>query len=259
MIGSSGGPAIDIRRPDRLIDQVEALLGPVAAVMLYGSHARETAGDESDVDILALVEQRPRDVREGALNITAYHRSHLTLLAERGSLFVQHLRQDGKILYDPRGLLKTALDAYRPPRDKHRLAAELHAATEGLLSATPGDVEKHGRGMRALSYYLMRTAIYDRCARSGRPEFDLEIALGVNGLTDLASVFAARRAPFTDERLTEVIDGLGSVFSNAEPRFSSLAAAAVELSGHRPLASDLLSSVLVGDAVPYTALTLPPG
>jgi hypothetical protein len=47
MIGRSGGPVIDIRRPDRMIAQVEALLGPIAALMLYGSHARETAGDES--------------------------------------------------------------------------------------------------------------------------------------------------------------------------------------------------------------------
>jgi hypothetical protein len=112
--------------------------------------------------------------------------------------------------------------------------------------------------MRALGYYLMRTAIYDRSARMGEPEFDLDVALRLNGLTGLNAVFAARRAPFSEDRLVEVIDSLRSVFSSAKPRFDGLAAAAVQLAAHRPLASDLLSNVLIGDGVPYTALTLPP-
>src|SRR5438477_358219 len=75
-----------------------ALSGPSLAVMLYGSRARGVSRPDSDVDVLQLVRDRPRSYSVGRANVAAYTPDHLAALAERGSLFVRHLRDDGVVL-----------------------------------------------------------------------------------------------------------------------------------------------------------------
>ncbi len=242
-----------------LLAQAQGLVGAVQAAMLYGSCARGDATMKSDVDVLAIVRDNPGSFYEGTLAVTAYRAGHLRAMAERGSLFVLHLVCDGEIFYDPADEIAGILAAYQPPADPDQLGTELTAAASGLLSATPEERAAHGPAMRSLAYYLLRTAIYDRCAKMGKPEFDTARAADALGLSKLSPLIAARRDAFTSNGLTRVLAALPAVLPHCQPQTRpGMAAAAVRAAFDRPLASDLLADVFIGDTVDYTALTLPP-
>ncbi|MGY1846160.1 nucleotidyltransferase family protein [Blastococcus sp. SYSU DS1021] len=231
----------------------------VRALMLYGSYARGDATDQSDIDLLALTDGPPGAWQENHLSLTAYAPGHLRVLAQRGSLFVLHLCREGKVLLDPHGTLRAALSSYRPPRDTMRLASELVAAASGLLSASEEERKAHGPAMRALAYYIVRSLAYDACARQGATSFSLTTALTNINRTDLLKPLSRRRLPYSPGRLAEALRATADFCDLSAPLpWPSLTAAAVDLAIDRPLASSLLSSVLIGDSVPYTSITLPP-
>lgn len=232
---------------------------PAVAVMLYGSHARRAATDKSDIDILAIVEDRPGSYGDGDVNVTAYRGEHLAWLASRGSLFVLHLVVDGVVVKDDAGRLREALSEYRPPADPDSLSREVKAAAEGLMQASPAEVRQYRREMFGLAVYLARTAAYDMCARMGRPEFDALLALQRLGAESLLPVLANRRHPEAHLQLESALEGLSALLSVPHPQGpSGLAAAAVAASETYPLASRLLSDVLAGGVINYTTLSLPP-
>lgn len=245
---------------ERLLSRVRHVLAhEPAGVLLYGSYARGTADAESDIDVLVVTESQPGSVQDRNLSITSYLPDHLRALAERGSLFVLHLKYDGRILYDPLGSLGDILSAYQPPAEPDRLWKELAAAAEGLAAALPDERREHGPGMLQLARYLLRTAVYDLCARSGRPQFDVVAAAIQVGHPELLPVLRDRREEYSDLRLQAAHEALLTVFKPAVVSAASLMATSVRLAQERPYASDLLASVLVGDTLPYTALTLPVG
>jgi hypothetical protein len=246
-------------RPTALAAWALSRVAGVRALMLYGSHARGDATDQSDIDLLALTDGTPGSWQEGHLSLTAYAPGHLTALAQRGSLFVLHLCSEGRVLSDPHGSLETALSSYRPPADPLRLASELVAAASGLLSASDEEREEHGPAMRALAYYILRSLAYDTCAKQGPASFSLTVALSSIGRPDLLDSFGRRRLPYSAVLLSEVLRATADFCDlPAHLPWPSLTAAAVDLANERPLASSLLSSVLIGDSVPYTSITLPP-
>ena len=253
------GPArARVDRPG-VLERVHGALGFVEAVMLYGSHARGSADALSDVDILAVVREGPRSVSDGDLAITAYLPGHLRALAERGSLFVLHLVSAGDTLHASDHVLADILDSYRSPSEPDRLHEELAVATAGLLAATPAERSGLGDPMRSLAFYVLRTAVYDSCARRGEPEFDWASALERLGLVHLGPLIAERRESYTEDRLDSVLSSLPAVLPGWQRHEApGLAAAAVASAFDWPLASDLLAGVLAGHAVDYTALTLPP-
>jgi predicted nucleotidyltransferase len=248
-------------RSDRagLLASVEAVLGPVRAVMLYGSEARGSASPLSDIDILALVDENPRSTFDADLAITAYLPDHLRALAERGSLFVLHLAHDGVLLYDPSGVLADILAAYRPPAEPDSLRAEFSVVAGGLVSATPAERASFGSAMQSLAFYVLRTAVYAACARRGEPQFDTGLALEKLGLAHLAPLLDQRREGYNASRLDRVLHVLPSVLPGCEGLGrAGLAATAVAVATDCPLASDLLVGVIAGQSVDYTALSLPP-
>ena len=226
--------------------------------MLYGSQARGTPHAHSDIDILVLVKETPCSASDGDLTITAYLPSHLRALAERGSLFVLHLIHDGVVLHDPESELTDILTAYRPPSDPYRLSTECAVAAGGLLSATLNERTTFGAGMQSLAFYILRTAAYDACARQGRPEFDCAVALEKLQLARLVPLLNERREAYSEERLDQLLAALPVVLPGCDKlREAGLAATAVAIADTWPLACDLLSGVLAGQAVDYTALFLP--
>jgi hypothetical protein len=227
--------------------------------MLYGSYARGDATGQSDIDLLALTDGIPGAWQDDHLSLTAYAPGHLRTLAQRGSLFVLHLSREGRILHDPHGCLKEVLTNYKPPADKLRLASELTAAASGLLSASEEERKLHGSAMRALAYYIVRSLAYDTCARRGSSSFSLTAALSEIGNLDLLEPLDRRRLPYSPALLAEALRVTADFCGLLAPfPWPSLTAAAIDLANDRPLASSLLSGVLVGDAVPYTSITLPP-
>ena len=78
---------------DALVDRIRASLGTESlAYAVYGSQARGTATDRSDIDVLQLVDTRPGVHSAGPVNVTSYLPFTLREMAMRGSLFVLHLK-----------------------------------------------------------------------------------------------------------------------------------------------------------------------
>jgi hypothetical protein len=230
-----------------LLARVNVALGPVKAAMLYGSEARGSAGARSDVDVLALVSEGPRNVSDGNLTITAYLPHHLRVLAKRGSLFVLHLCHEGVLLHDPAGTLADTLAAYQPPADPDRLTAELAVVAGGLIAATSAERSSLGSAMQSLAFYVLRSAVYDACVRRGEPQFDCALALEQLGLAHLGPLLAERRQGYAASRLDRVLSVLPSVLPECERSGKAgLAATAVAVATDWPLASDLLAGVLAG-------------
>jgi predicted nucleotidyltransferase len=241
-----------------LLARVLTKMDSVRSVMLYGSYARGTASFRSDIDILALVDDRPQSLTDANLAITAYRADHLRALARNGSLFVLHLIHDGVILYDTNNELTEILASYRPPTEPSRLSAEFAIAASGLIVATSEERRSFGESMQSLAFYLLRTAVYSACALRGEPQFDTRLALGALGLEHLAALFEERREKYDPSRLDRVLETLPTVLPGCgEPAWDGLAATAVAVADTWPLASDLLAYVLAGKPIDYTALSLP--
>ena len=94
---------------------------PPYAVWLYGSHARGVVDSCSDVDILVATDAlTPIEELQGNVplklngaSLTVYSWSEIKLMAEYGSLFLQHLKLEAKPLYESpshRGVLRELLD-----------------------------------------------------------------------------------------------------------------------------------------------------
>jgi hypothetical protein len=92
---------------------------PVQAALVFGSVARCSADDSSDIDLLLVTGERVRvsdlatrfkdccDV--GSIAITAKSWSALAALRDSGSLFFRHLQMEGKVLEDESGRLEALL------------------------------------------------------------------------------------------------------------------------------------------------------
>jgi predicted nucleotidyltransferase len=154
-------------------DTIKASLkGDTTSVMLFGSYARNDARPNSDVDILQLLDKRSPPYKVGQLSVTVYDVSGLMALASRGSLFVLHLRCDGRILRDAKGHFAKILSAYKPPLSYEPFKRDLRLALNLL------DVDKTLYGTRSKSFislalYLLRTTLYIEFAEIGRPTFSV--------------------------------------------------------------------------------------
>ena len=89
-------------------------------IWLYGSHARGNAKPDSDLDVLVIGDGDPHrpgvpDVGERSknLSISRYSWSEIRGMASYGSLFLHHLRLEGRPIFDDqdcRGRLRQLLD-----------------------------------------------------------------------------------------------------------------------------------------------------
>lgn len=80
----------------------------IISLLLYGSRARGDHREDSDVDLLGVVESGKirREVSQAGVSLYRYPLSLLRSNAERGDLFVLHLTREGKVLDDTSGIFK---------------------------------------------------------------------------------------------------------------------------------------------------------
>ena len=96
------------------------------AFAIFGSAARGDSDSFSDRDLLIISEnetalRRLKSKYDSAgWSCTAYSWSRLQHAADQGSLFVQHLKQESKILADPSDRLAHLLDQYSPRGNYNR-------------------------------------------------------------------------------------------------------------------------------------------
>lgn len=153
---------------------IDGLHRSSAPLMLFGSFARGDESPISDIDVLELAERRRRPYRSGRINVSVYDRQTLTRMAERGSLFVLHLRLEGKCLRDDSGALMSCLEKYRRPTtyDPFRLALRQLA---NLLDVSEEQYRNNWRPYNELVMYIIRSEVYARLDEAGQPAFSLRM------------------------------------------------------------------------------------
>ncbi|TKJ98646.1 hypothetical protein PlfCFBP13513_04165 [Plantibacter flavus] len=228
------------------------------AAMVYGSYARGTHDEDSDIDVLELVAADPAPYSRGRVNVTQYTPSHLGQMAQRGSLFVSHLLTDGVPLIDPHRIMERALAQYRPPESYDPIWKQLSIAAGAINPAAP-DAERFTDGLCRLAIYTLRTAIYLRALENGAPCFDLDLAAQRTGVPGLTEVLRWRRIDhFSTNHLRSLAEMLPKVLSSpieTQPR-STVSYAVAHASS--PDMAALFATVLGEGKIAYSALTVPP-
>lgn len=225
-----------------------------SGLVLYGSRARGTFREDSDVDVLQLVEESPRSYSIGSMNVTVYTPAHLTDMAMRGSLFVRHLIDEGIILSDPQNLVASAFEAYREPESYFRLKTELRLLLEAMVKS---DAAQYRPLLDNLARFSVRSALYVRTAESGKPLFDVDEAADAVGLPQVATLIRGSIV----EDLGALIDSGVRLLDVALPQNvpNSLHAITVWSMDRYPLVFNQLEQAIAGNAqIDYSLLTLPP-
>lgn len=101
----------------------------IKAIVLYGSYARGDSDVESDKDICVFTDKQDTvtedklrtifpSIGKDELSLTTYCQRDLTAMIDRGSLFLWHLKLEGKILYG-RDYITSQLDKLKPFKRHH--------------------------------------------------------------------------------------------------------------------------------------------
>jgi predicted nucleotidyltransferase len=209
------GPTRTDRLPSAVIaaDAAEALaaIPNVIGLCVVGSVARGDDRPDSDIDILVVVRERqtnnellaalPQQLRSPRLSLICKSREALARLAREGSLFLAHARIEGRVVYDPEGLLEAAFEmSARTPLDTSR---ELRSRMASLRHYRHLD-RFGGNFLFALAhlYGLGKGAAIARSAQTGTPTFVKSDALDAlaNGHPELQEdvEVVQRLRPFYD-------------------------------------------------------------
>lgn len=167
----------------------KALRGKSDAVMLFGSYARGDFKKTSDIDVLQVTEDNRRPYKAGKVNVSPYNFKSLQYLARHGSLFILHLKTDGRIFQDDKGLLEEVLENYVHPKSYAHLKSELRQAAQ-LLDCPVAFYETKWPQLHNTYTFIFRSWCFALCAESGIPRFSM------------AEVSSALK----DERITEVYE-----------------------------------------------------
>lgn len=230
--------------------------------MLYGSHARGDSTSDSDVDLLEVRPEWHEHRSVERVSISAYTQDQLLRMAVAGSLFVLHLRDEGRVLSDPEGVLSRVLSAYRTPASYDPLWREIAAASRAL-DASAEVLGRNPEGFTRLALYLLRTAaIVRQLEQTGAARFAIPVLAERLAVPELVEIFAQRETiaradtarVLAARSLLESLVGLPL----ANP-YGSLEALAVNTEVDHPIAAHLMLRLLAGEpSLGYGDLLLDP-
>ena len=184
---------------------------PRHAVWLYGSHARGVVDSCSDLDILIAtdavtsVEEIKRNVplKLNDASLTIYSWKEIELMAEYGSLFLQHLKIEAVPLYESpshrgflRGLLEKMPDYKRAERDIRGFRVVLEDVAEALGAGGQKEYE-----LSVLATIIRHSSILG-CWLLNQPSFGrLEPVSNFISLRSIESVVGSEFPSLYDYRL----------------------------------------------------------
>lgn len=164
------------------------------SVCIFGSEARQTADEWSDRDVLILCGSPKRlrklsaDWTGQGWNVSAFKISDFQRLARTGSLFVQHVKQEGKVIVDDGNSLQKVLKSYAP---KLSYVAERNDALTQIINLPSLDgFYWHDLCVADIASVLFRNAMILHLASKGYYCFEfselVRLAVGELALSNLA-------------------------------------------------------------------------
>ena len=146
------------------------------SLAIYGSHARGDYVSNSDVDLFGLATSMPsRLVTVGNIKLNIYDYSLFSEMAQNGSLYVWHLKEEGKIIFDFESKLKDIFFAFKLKKDYS--IERIDAAQIGWLLFSPETFCIHNKLRVDTIIYVLRTIVYSFLAERNIPAFSLREAI----------------------------------------------------------------------------------
>ncbi|MDX6424544.1 MAG: hypothetical protein QOI67_2015 [Gaiellaceae bacterium] len=179
-------PVTQLHEVAERIARVLAQYPDVIAVSLVGSVARGNADDASDIDLLVITEDAvrpthllrrlPRSLRDERLSFLNFSRIRWEEDVGRGNLFLQHVRIEGRTLYDPHDVLARGLKALAAREPD--VSGEIETQRRRLRLYR--DLERlNGQHLFTLAhlYRIGKATAIAQCVALGEPVFVKEDAL----------------------------------------------------------------------------------
>jgi predicted nucleotidyltransferase len=227
------------------VRNIERICTLYDAVMLFGSVARGDARDGSDVDVLAIAPRSRMVSATGHVSLTVYTEQHLRALARKGSLFVCHLRAEGKILKDRDGVFQRVFDEWHAP-DIERAREGMNAA-RAVLDESQSERPDVTSRLR-VGLYLLRSVLYLRCLELGEPVFAMGLVAARLGDERIAELYSRSARTSAEVRLALVMQLLEAYLPDGRRNpYGTLEALAVNWMTRYPMAADLAVRILTKD------------
>lgn len=226
MLGVPAGILVDV--PD--------LPANARGLLVFGSQARGDAVVGSDLDLLALVDRPLPSTYVGDVAVSYYTLDQLE--TGIGTLFGAHLHRDSRILWDPDGLLTTAIQAMGEV-DTNRLLRRAARMSE-LFTTPERDLPKYLPGLLREARYLLRSCLYAQAIADGLPCFSVRELAARHGDPSLAHLLASRQAgEESAEELNDCLNRLRRIIGDFPPSTNGSLEATIVNEWERP--GDLLS------------------
>jgi predicted nucleotidyltransferase len=175
--------------PEDVTSDLPPLGSHVRALLVYGSRARGDAVPDSDLDLLALVDEARPSESSGAVSVSYYTREQLR--TGISTLFGTHLRRDAKVLWDPRDELAAILSNLGDV-DTARLFGRVEAMSE-VFGSPQADLPKYLSGLSREARYLLRSCLYAQAISVGAPCFSVRELAHRHADPALIELLASRR------------------------------------------------------------------
>ena len=147
----------------------------MVSISIIGSAGRKSLDSLSDRDLLAIgeasaVSRAVQPYKSVGWNVSRFSREEFEGMAASQSLFVQHAKQDGRLVQDDGGYLRETLGSFQITRSYHREAKE---AVTPIFSIGATEKSLWGRLFQAdVLYVAVRNACILHRASVTDPDFD---------------------------------------------------------------------------------------
>jgi hypothetical protein len=183
-------------------------------LLVYGSRARGDAVAGSDLDLLALVTTPRSSTYVGDVNVSYYTGEQMA--TGIGTLFGAHLKRDAKIVWDPDGLLATAVEAMGDVDCDRLLWRARHMSQ--LFTTPELDLPKYLPGLLREARYLLRSCLYAQAIAAGHPCFSVRELAEREEDPELAFLLASRHSGVpSHEDLHECLSRLRPIIGGFPP------------------------------------------